>query len=100
MQEALHPRDDMDRLNMSRKVGERGSASIEETPIRHLKDYIKKNKEGLIIATKNNTNDKRINRTTITRKEILEEKQLYGYFKRQTGKISNEKTWTWLRKRE
>ena len=27
-----------------------------------------------------------------------EEKQLYGYFKRQISEISHEKTWTWLRK--
>ena len=27
------------------------------------------------------------------------EKQLYGYFKRQTGEIALEKTWKWLRKR-
>ena len=27
------------------------------------------------------------------------EKQLYGYFKRQTDKISHQKTWTWLRKK-
>ena len=27
-----------------------------------------------------------------------EEKKLYGYFKRQTGEIIHEKTWTWLRK--
>ena len=28
----------------------------------------------------------------------MEEKQLYEYFKQQTGEISHEKTWTWLRK--
>ena len=39
-----------------------------------------------------------INRTKITRKQKWEEKQLYGYFKRQTSEISHEKTWTWLRK--
>ena len=36
--------------------------------------------------------------TTITRKQNLEEKQLYGRFKRQITNISYEKTWTWLRK--
>ena len=34
----------------------------------------------------------------ITRKQKLEEKLLYGYFKRQPDKTSDEKTWTWLRK--
>ena len=39
-----------------------------------------------------------INRTRIIRKEKWKEKQLYGYFKRQTSEISHEKTWTRLRK--
>ncbi len=40
--EALHPRDDVDRLYVSRK-GERGVATIEDsvdTSIQQLKDYI------------------------------------------------------------
>ena len=32
------------------------------------------------------------------RKQKWKEKQLYGYFKRQTSDISLEKTWTWQRK--
>ena len=36
--------------------------------------------------------------TKITRKQNWEEKQLYGYFKRQTNELSHEKTWTWQRK--
>ena len=31
-------------------------------------------------------------------KHKWEEKQLYEYFKRQTGEISHKKIWTWLRK--
>ena len=52
----------------------------------------------LVTATRNNTDNTRINRTEITRKQKWEEKQLYGYFKRLTSNISYEKTWTWLRK--
>ena len=48
-------------------------------------------KEKLITATRNNTNNARINRMTITRKQKCEKKQLYGYFKRLTGEISHEK---------
>ena len=33
-----------------------------------------------------------------TRKQKLEEKQLYGCFKRLINNISHQKTWTWLRK--
>ena len=39
-----------------------------------------------------------INRTIITRKQKWEEKQLYGYFKRQTSKISLVKALIWPRK--
>ena len=35
-----------------------------------------------------------INRITLTRKQKLEENQLYGYFKRKTIEIPHEKTWT------
>ena len=48
MHKALHPRDDVDRLNLSRKEGRRGLKSIEdsvETSIQRLEDYIEKHKE-------------------------------------------------------
>ncbi len=34
------------------------------------------------------------------KKQKWEEKQLYGYFKRQTSEISHGETWTLLRKRK
>ena len=52
----------------------------------------------LIKATRNDTDNTKINITTITRKQKWEEKQLYGRFKRLLRNISHEKTWTWLRK--
>ena len=45
MHKAFHPRDDVDRLYVSRKEGGRGIASIEDTvdaSIQRLEDYIKK----------------------------------------------------------
>ena len=39
-----------------------------------------------------------INKTTITKKQKWEEKQLYGYFKQQTSEISHDKTWKCLQK--
>ena len=44
-------------------------------------------------VTRNNTNNTRINGTTITRKQKCKEKQLYGHFKRPTSEISHKKTW-------
>ena len=100
MHKALHPRDDVDSLYVSRKKGERGLASIEDsvdTSIR-LEDYIEKHERGLISAIRNNTDNTIDNRMTITRKEKWEEKQLYGRFKRLINNISHGNAWTWLRK--
>ena len=96
MHKALHPRDDVDRLYVSRKEGRRGFASSEDrvdASIR-LEDHIEKRGEELITAIRNDTDDTKANRTTITRKQKWEEKQLYGRFKRQIINISHEKTWT------
>ena len=80
------------------KAEEEDLSALKIASIRWLKHYIKKNKETLITVIRNNTNSTKINRATIKRKQKWEEKQLYGYFKWQTSKISHEKTWTWLRK--
>ncbi len=48
---ALHPRDDVDRLYVSRKEGGRGLTSIEDsvdTSIQRFEDYIEKHEGGLI----------------------------------------------------
>ena len=71
MHKALHHRDDVDRLYVLRKEGERGLASTEDnvdTSIRSIEDNLK-----LITATRNNTNNTRINRTTKTKKRKWEE---------------------------
>ena len=55
MHKALDPRDDVDRLYVSRKQGGRGLASIEDTvdaSIQRLEDYIEKHERGLITAIK------------------------------------------------
>ena len=101
MHKALHPRDDVDRLYVSRKEGGRGLASSEDSvdaSIQRLKDYIQKHEGGLITATRNETENTMKNRMTITRKQKWEGKQLYGRFKRLINNISLDKTWTWLRK--
>ena len=101
MHKALHPRDDVDRLYVSRKEGGRGLASIEDgvdASIQRLKDYIKKHEGGLITAIRNETENTMNNRMTITRKQKWEGKQLYRRFKQLINNISHDKTWTWLRK--
>ena len=101
MHKALHPRDDVDRLYVSRKEGGRGLASIEDSvdaSIQRLNDYIEKQERGLITAIRNNTDNTIDNRMTKTRKQKWEEKQLHGRFKRLINNISHDKSWTWLRK--
>ena len=68
---ALHPRDNVDRYNLSRKGG-RGLTSFEDTVdalIQQLKHYIEKSRGRLITAIRNNTDITKTNRTAITRKQ-------------------------------
>ena len=98
MHKTLLPRDDVDRLYVSKKEGGRGLASIEDSvnaSIQRLEDTIEKHEEGLITVIRNNTDNTIDNRMTITRKQKWEEKQLHGHFKRN---ISHEKIWTWHKK--
>ena len=72
MHKALHPRDDVDRLYISRKEGGRGLASTEdnvEASIRRLEHYIEKHEVGLITAIRNDTDNTMNNRMAITRKK-------------------------------
>ena len=99
MHKALHPRYNVDKLYVSRKEGGRGLASIEDSvdaSIQGLEDYIETRRR-LVSATRNDTDNTKSNKTTITRRQKWEEKLLYGRFKRLIN-ISHEKTWTWLRK--
>ena len=100
MHKAVHPRDDVDRLYVSRKEGGIGLASIEDSvdaSIQRFEDYIEKHEGGLFAVIRNDTDNTMNNRKTI-RKQKWEEKQLYRRFKRPINNISHQKTWTWLRK--
>ena len=71
MHKALHPRDDVDRLYVSRKEGGRGLTSIEDNvdaSIRRLEDYMEKYERGLITAIRNDIDNTMNNRMTIIRK--------------------------------
>ena len=95
MHKALHPRDDVDRLYVSRKQGGRGHASIEDTvdaSIHRLEDYLEKHEQGLITTIKVDTDNKINERMTTTGKQKWKGKQLYGRFKRLINNISLPKT--------
>ena len=79
MHKAQHPRNDVDRLYVSRKEGGRVLASIEDSvdaSIQQFKDYIGKHEGGLITAIRNDTDNTMNNRKTTNRKQKWEEKQL------------------------
>ena len=68
---ALHLRDDADRLYALKKEGGRGFASIQDSvdaSIQRLENYTENRGGRLIIATRNDIDNTRINRTKITRK--------------------------------
>ena len=94
MDKALHPREEVDRLHVSRREGGRGLVSIEEIVDTSIQGHKERRGERLTTLTRNNTSDMRINRTTIFRKQTGEEKRLYGHFKQ----LTSEKMWTWLGK--
>ena len=97
MHKALHLRDDVERLYVSRKEGGRGLASIEDSvdaSIQRLEDYIQKHERRLITATRNDTENTMNNSMTITGKQKWEGKQIYRRFKRLINNISHDKTWT------
>ena len=74
---ALHPRDDIDRLYVSRKEGGKGLASIEDSvdaSIQRLEGYIEKYERGLITAIRNDTDNTIDDRMTTTRKQKYEKK--------------------------
>ena len=73
MHKALHPRDDVDRLYVSRKEGRRGLASIEDsvdTSIHRLANYIQKHEGGLITATRHETENTMNNSLQFTTRSI------------------------------
>ena len=99
MYKALHPRDGVDRLYVSRKEGGRRLACIEDSvhaSIQRLDDNIGKHEQRLITAIRNNSDNTMDSRMIITWKQKWKEKHLYGRFKRLISKISHEKTWNWL----
>ena len=87
-----------DYMYQEKKEG-RGLASIEDSVDASIRFevFIEKHEGGLITATRNDTDNTKTNRMTITRKYKWEENQVYG---RLIGliNISHEKTWSWLRK--
>ena len=74
---ALHPRDDVDRIYVSKKEGGRGLTSIEDSvdsSIQRLEYYIEKHERGLFTAIRNDTDHTTDDTMTLTTKQKLENK--------------------------
>ena len=72
MHKALHPKDDINRLYVSRKEGGRGLTSIHDSvdsSKQRLEDYIEKCGGRLITPIRSNTDSMKTKRTNITRKQ-------------------------------
>ena len=72
LHKALHPRDDVSRLYVSRMEEGSGLASIGDSidaSIQRHENYIEKHEGGLITATKNDTDNTKTNKMTIIRKQ-------------------------------
>ena len=81
MHKVLHPRDDVDRLYVSRNEGGRELTSLEfsvDAWIQRHEGYIEKQEGRLIAAIKNDTDNTVTNRMKITRKQKRVEKTLWA----------------------
>ena len=105
---ALHPRSDVDRLYLPRKIGGRGLLQILQTveeETRSLNDYIQKSKEKLLIEVRkqrvlNTTGTKKeYKKTTLnTRLQNWTTKALHGQHHRETANKLDASNWLWLQK--
>ena len=83
MHKALHARDDVDRLYVSRKEAGRGLTSIEDSvdaSIQRLKGYIEKHERDRITARRNDNDNTMDNKITITKKQKMWRKRTLWAF--------------------
>ena len=110
MNQALHPRSNVDRLYLPRSEGGRGLLSIEECvniEKRSLGLYLKENEdewlrnaweEGLIEENEHPKAYKE--KTSKTRMERWQNKPMHGQFLRDTKNLASNNTWEWLQRGE
>ena len=87
-------------MHMNKEEEGKGLPSSEDgrdASLHGIKYYIKENKGRLITATRNSQGNLKINWILRSRKEKWKEKQLYGYFKKQTNEILYKQNFTCLR---
>ena len=103
MNRALHPKVDVDRLNMKRAEGGRSMISVEDcvdVETNSLCNYVENSNERLLMAVK----DEKMLGEGAARKEIYGKrkrqykKALHSQFERTTEEIEDKDSWNWLKK--
>ena len=108
MHNALHPKSNVDHLNIPRKDDGRGLQGVEETvkvANLGLENYVKESRERLLTAARSVDIDlnEPIGETTIEAKKPKKEKRtiswegkkLHDQFPRQTYEVGNQGRWQW-----
>ena len=107
---ALHPKSNVQRVYMKRKVGGRGLISVEEcvaSEIRNIHHYLVNSQEVLLKAVvKEHKLDDRVieekdeynRRVESEKEEAISRMKLHGQFEENTKESKSEESWTWLRK--
>ena len=107
---ALHPKSNVQRIYMKRKVGGRGLIGVEEcvaSEIRGMHYYLVNSEEILLKAVvKEHNIDERViegrseynRRIQKEKEEVVSAMKLHGQFEEATKDIKSEESWTWLSK--
>ena len=108
---ALHPKSDVDRLYLPRKVGGRGLIGCEScinTEVNSLEWYVKNSIEPLLVAVRHGNiieteeckNKKEYKKIEMKKtEERWREKKMYGQYCREMNEeVDMENTWLWMRK--
>ena len=105
---AFHPKSNVNRLYLKRKLGGRGLISIRDCvdgEVRNLHQYLSTSEEDLLKFVSDSLNldplaieDKGQFQKRLTEQRIIELKnmKLHGQFESQTGEIKSYESWDWL----
>ena len=108
MNGCLHPRGNVDRLYVARKEGVRDFISCEEcvnVEVQNLDNYLSESEECMLKFVAGEKGLSEMEDADAFKKRLKEEKRsqwlekpLHGRFLKDTGKVSTERTWQWLKR--
>ena len=107
---AFHPKSNINRLYLKRKLGGRGLISVKEcieSEVRNMRHYIANSEEELLqfVANSMQIDPASVEEKNNFQKRLINEKidslkgmKLHGQFENQTAEIKTEESWNWLSK--